>query len=154
MFVLPRRNQSFPPQVLWTALNFGAPFLSILIGSLMAKTPDSPTMGLFGWWLVAAIALGASGSFSLWIWRPASQGSNDPALEVWYFCCSLVLWTATLISLLVYDGARCNLYPYKEERIMVEGFTKLLFNLMVGIYVGMVLVYLTAPSRAKQLVNA
>lgn len=60
--------------VLWTALNFAAPFLSIFIGSLMTKTGESERMGLFGWWLVVGIAIGAAGSFALWIWRPASQG--------------------------------------------------------------------------------
>ncbi|CAD7948792.1 unnamed protein product [Amoebophrya sp. A25] len=115
---------------------------------LRDKTVDPVSMGQFGWWQLGSILIGSLASFAMWIGRPAGF------VEVWYFLTALICWACYMIIVLVYDGARCCLYPYKEERVLVEGFTKAIFLAVVAMFAVIYMAYLMAPSRSMQFVVA
>ncbi|CAD7968870.1 unnamed protein product [Amoebophrya sp. A120] len=136
------------------ALSSASPTKSATTSS---KNKKPPYWGQFGGWLLLGCILGSCSSCAMWLpgVRPTASSADDNppffTIELWFFITALFCWSSFLVLVLVYESSRVCLYPFKEERVTVEGFTKLLFLAVIVLFLGIYLTYTSAPSVGLQV---
>jgi len=115
------------------------PLMAVAVGALVCRVGASPNSGIFynrhpkygkfGAWYVSGALLGA-GSV-MWLFVPVFD-----ILEAWFFIGVVIGGWAFALGVLVFNSARCNLFPFKEERARYEAWTQVLFSNMFSIHDG------------------
>lgn len=115
--------------LLVTIGSFWHPFQDIIMGRLQDKEVLSRFFPVERWgrrapWLLTHCIIAALGASVMYL-PPAGNGAYAWYLVVWI----LTTW-GVAGSLIAFEAARQNVYPYKEERIKVEGLCK--YSCMAG----------------------
>lgn len=117
--------------LLFTILCFVGPLFPVLVGVLQDKEYLGSCFPVPDWgrrapWLLTHVILGAVAA-SLVFLPPGSYGVYGVSIHVthaWYFVTVGVVFWSFNGAVLAFEAARQEIYPYKEERIVVEGLCK------------------------------
>lgn len=75
-------------------------------------------------WLLTHLLLGAGASCAIYLPPMSGGGQEDWLLHTWFFVCTFIGWFGVSSCIMAFEAARQELYPYKEERMVVEGCSK------------------------------
>lgn len=163
--------------IILTAHSFVAPWLDTIAGYLqdmevLVRCFPKVIWGRRAPWMVLGLATCALSCCLMYL-PPItnSEGTNDKscvdgettdavkdaeAFQVWiyawfYFLLLLGQWSFAS-GVISWGASRAEIYPYKEERIVVEGFAKLSTSIGVAVGAVLVLVILADPQMSTRLV--
>lgn len=117
--------------LLYTILLGAAPVFSVVVGNIQDKEYLGRCFSVARWgrrapWLLTHVVLAAICAGLVYL-PPGSYGDYDVSIDVyhaWYFVLvGLLIWCFQ-VCVMAFEAARQEIYPYKEERIIVEGFCK------------------------------
>jgi len=117
--------------LLFTILCFAGPLFPVLVGFLQDKEYLGSCFPVLTWgrrapWLLTHVILGAVAAGLVYL-PPGSFGVHGVSMHVyhaWYFVTVGAMFWSFNGAVLAFEAARQEIYPYKEERIVVEGLCK------------------------------
>lgn len=128
------RPKTLGPVMLFTSFVF--PFCSPAAGyvmdrfQLLRRCVNRETWGRRApWFAVHLIALSICGGLC---YLPPSE-ENEVVMVIWLLVISLVAGWSSAVIFAAFESSRQELYPMKEERVIVESTTKILAGVGVGI---------------------
>jgi len=117
--------------LLYTILLCAGPVFSVVVGNVQDKEYLGRCFSAAQWgrrapWLLTHVVLAAVCAGLVYL-PPGSYGDFSVSIDVyhaWFFVTvGLVFWSAN-VCIMAFEAARQEIYPYKEERIIVEGLCK------------------------------
>jgi len=106
------------------------PIMYPIAGYLLDREPPVftfwPKLGRLGPWYLIHLPILSVTVGLIYLpgltWLPPAQ---SPVLDAWLGVCLLIAGWCFAVLLCVFEGARAEIYPFKEERVIVQALTKL-----------------------------
>ncbi|CAE8632962.1 unnamed protein product, partial [Polarella glacialis] len=121
--------------LLFSLVSFWSPFTEFIVGQLQDRQMLARCFPVSRWgrrapWLLTHLIVGAIAATVIYL--PPSF--EDFPLQAWFLVMMLSGYWAYSTCCIAFEAARQEIYPFKEERIMVEGLCK--YACMAGGAVG------------------
>ncbi|CAK9038523.1 unnamed protein product [Durusdinium trenchii] len=116
---------------LFSVISFWSPLTEFLVGHLQDRACLARFFPLERWgkrapWLLTHCIIAATAASV--VYMPPSDSSGP--LETWFVLMLMLSYWGAASCVIAFESARQEIYPYKEERIMVEGLCK--YTCMMG----------------------
>jgi len=139
--------------VLWAILTFWGPVANIIHGRLQDRQLLASYFPVGSWgrrapWLLTHGIVAVAAASVMYI--PPDQGSTT-VLYVWFMVISFSAYWGSTSCIIAFEAARQELYPFKEERIVVEALCKYACMFGGGSGGPVLLVVMTDPSLNLRL---